>query len=225
MGREVKHMTRNWATDELRWDEHGLIAGIVQHAATGEVRMLGYLNRESLDLTIQTGFVHFYSRSRQRLWKKGETSGNLLEVVDITPDCDGDVLLIRAIPHGPTCHTGAETCFHAEALHRNPLVDVPVSSAVIEEVAAVIASRSRELPDGSYTSYLLREGVDKVGKKIGEEAAEVIIAAKNGAPGPLAQESADLIYHLLVMLEACDVPLDAVLAVLSERRGSTDRGD
>jgi phosphoribosyl-ATP pyrophosphohydrolase/phosphoribosyl-AMP cyclohydrolase len=186
--------------------------------------MLGYLSRESLELTISSGFVHFFSRSRQKLWKKGETSGNLLEVLDITADCDGDVLLIRALPHGPTCHTGEKTCFFAEPLHHNSLADVPASSRVIDDVVEVVASRSRELPDGSYTSYLLREGVDKIGKKIGEESAEVIIAAKNGDPGPLAQESADLIYHLLVLLQACDVPLETVWTVLSERRGSTGAG-
>jgi phosphoribosyl-ATP pyrophosphohydrolase/phosphoribosyl-AMP cyclohydrolase len=217
----MKQMTQGVELEALRWDESGLIAGIVQHAVSGEVRMLGYLNRESLEMTISSGFVHFFSRSRQKLWKKGETSGNLLEVVDITADCDGDVLLIRALPHGPTCHTGAETCFFAGPLHHNPLADVPASSRVVDDVARVVAARRRELPDGSYTSYLLREGVDKIGKKIGEESAEVIIAAKNGEPGPLAQESADLIYHLLVLLEACDVPLDSVWTVLSERRGST----
>ena len=214
-------MARGWEPEELAWDGNGLIAGIVQHAATGEVRMLGYLNRESLDLTIRTGFVHFFSRSRQRLWKKGESSGNVLEVVDITPDCDGDVLLIRALPHGPTCHTGEETCFFSEPLHCNLQVEPPASSRVVEEVVEVVKSRRREMPEGSYTTYLFREGVDKIGKKIGEESAEVIIAAKNGDPAPLARESADLIYHLLVLLAACDVPLDDVWAVLSERRGSS----
>ncbi|CAN5690867.1 bifunctional phosphoribosyl-AMP cyclohydrolase/phosphoribosyl-ATP diphosphatase HisIE [soil metagenome] len=204
----------------LRWNDDGLIAGVVQHARTGEVRMVGYLNAESLGLTIETGFVHFFSRSRQKLWKKGETSGNVLEVVDITPDCDGDVLLIRAIPHGPTCHTGEETCFFAEPLHRNVDVVPSATSGVVDEVAAVIASRRAEMPEGSYTTYLFREGVDKIGKKIGEEAAEVIIAAKNGDPGPLAQEASDLIYHLLVLLEACDVSERDVWAVLSRRRSS-----
>ncbi len=203
---------------EITWDAAGLVAGVVQHAGTGEVRMVGYLSPESLELTKSTGFVHFYSRSRQKLWKKGETSGNVLEVVDITPDCDGDVLLIRAVPHGPTCHTGAESCFFSEPLHRNPGAVAPAASGVVDEVAAVVASRKVEMPEGSYTTYLFNEGVDKIGKKIGEEAAEVIIAAKNGDPGPLAQEASDLIYHLLVMLEATGTPLDAVWEVLSQRR-------
>lgn len=209
---------------ELRWDADGLIPGLVQHAATGEVRMVGYLSRESLALTVETGYVHFFSRSRQAIWKKGETSGNVLEVVYITPDCDADVLLIRAIPHGPTCNTGAESCFFAAPLHRREAVELPPTSAVIEEVAVVIASRHAEMPDGSYTTYLFREGVDKIGKKIGEEAAEVIIAAKNGDPEPLALEASDLIYHLLVMLEACGVPPEDVWRELSARRAAPAPG-
>jgi phosphoribosyl-ATP pyrophosphohydrolase/phosphoribosyl-AMP cyclohydrolase len=138
--------------------------------------------------------------------------------VDITADCDGDVLLIRAIPHGPTCHTGEETCFFSQPLHRNSRAVVEPSGSIVDEVAAVVAARRAEMPDGSYTTYLFREGVDKIGKKIGEEAAEVIIAAKNGDPEPLAQEASDLIYHLLVMLEATGVPVEDVWRVLSQRR-------
>lgn len=205
--------------DKVTWDASGLVPGIVQDARSGQVRMLGYLNDEALRLTHETGFVHFYSRSRQRIWKKGETSGNVLELVDITVDCDGDTLLIRAIPHGPTCHTGEESCFYSEPLVTGATVAL-TSVAVIEELRQVIAERHQRIPEGSYTSYLFTEGVDKIGKKIGEEAAEVIIAAKNGEPGPLAGEAADLIYHLLVMLEACDLPLDDVLAVLAERRSA-----
>jgi phosphoribosyl-ATP pyrophosphohydrolase/phosphoribosyl-AMP cyclohydrolase len=179
--------------------------------------MLGYLNAESLRLTVETGVVHFFSRSRQRIWKKGETSGNTLTVIDIRADCDGDTLLLRVIPHGPTCHTGADTCFFAA-----PLAESSVGAHgpfVVSEVAEVIARRQAEMPEGSYTAYLFQQGIDKIGKKIGEEAAEVIIAAKNGDPGPLANEAADLIYHLLVMLRAADVPLEEVWDVLSERRG------
>ena len=205
--------------DRLNWTDDGLIAGVVQHAATSEVRMVGYLNRDSLRLTIESGFVHFFSRSRQRLWKKGETSGNVLEVVDITPDCDSDVLLIRALPHGPTCHTGAETCFFAEPLHRNPNAEIPASSRIVDRVGGIVASRRTEMPESSYTTYLFREGIDKICKKIGEEAAEVIVAAKNGDPIPMAEEASDLMFHLLVLLEASDVPLDDVWRVLSERRG------
>jgi phosphoribosyl-ATP pyrophosphohydrolase/phosphoribosyl-AMP cyclohydrolase len=178
--------------------------------------MLGYLNAESLRLTVETGLVHFYSRSRRTLWQKGETSGNVLRLVEARVDCDGDTLLLRVIPVGPTCHTGAESCFFAPPLATGEAA--PVGADVIPRLAEVIVRRQAELPDGSYTTYLFQQGIDKIGKKIGEEAAEVIIAAKNGDPAPLANEAGDLIYHLLVMLRACDVPLDDVLAVLDQRR-------
>lgn len=203
---------------KIRWDEAGLVPGIIQDARSGQVRMLGYLSAESLGLTVETGQVHFFSRSRQRIWKKGETSGNVLELVDLTPDCDGDTLLIRVIPHGPTCHTGEESCFFAEPLAHGD-VAAPVGPGVIAEVAEIIARRKRELPEDSYTTYLFHAGVDKIAKKIGEEAAEVIIAAKNGAADELAWEASDLIYHLLVMLAACDVPPERVYAELAGRRG------
>lgn len=208
-------------TAQLNWDHDGLVPGIIQHAGTGEVRMLGYLSAESLGLTIETGLVHFHSRSRNRIWKKGESSGNVLQLVDARVDCDGDTLLLRVLPVGPTCHTGAETCFFAE-----PLITAepePASTRIIDQIAATIASRQDELPEGSYTTYLFQEGIDKIGKKIGEEAAEVIIAAKNGDPEPLAGEAADLLYHLLVMLRASDVPLETVWATLQLRHGNPPR--
>lgn len=183
--------------------------------------MLGYVSRESLALTIDTGFMHFFSRSRQRIWKKGETSGNVLEVVEVRVDCDSDTLLIRAIPHGPTCHTGAESCFFQEPLFSTGAI---ASGAVIlDQIAGIVAGRKREMPEGSYTTYLFEQGIDKIGKKIGEESAEVIIAAKNGDPEPLAGEAADLLYHLLVMLEASDVPLGDVWRVLEKRHVQSKR--
>jgi len=202
--------------DTINWDADGLVPGIIQDARTGEVRMLGYLSAESLRLTVETGLVHFFSRSRQKLWQKGETSGNVLRLVDARIDCDGDTLLLRVNPVGPTCHTGEETCFYTQLIATGEAA--PVGADVIPRLADVIARRQAELPDGSYTTYLFQQGIDKIGKKIGEEAAEVIIAAKNGDPVPLANEAGDLIYHLLVMLRACDVPLNDVLAVLDERR-------
>ncbi|RIK38364.1 MAG: bifunctional phosphoribosyl-AMP cyclohydrolase/phosphoribosyl-ATP diphosphatase [Chloroflexi bacterium] len=210
------------ALERITWDANGLAAGVVVDARSGETRMLGYLNRESLRLTLETGYVHFYSRSRQRLWKKGESSGHVLELVEAIPDCDGDTLLLRVVPHGPTCHTGAETCFFAEPLP-------PARSAVgggaqvLARVAATIEQRYAERPDGSYTTYLFNEGIDKIGKKIGEEAAEVIIAAKNGEAEPLAGEAADLLYHLLVLLRASNVPLEQVWQVLEARHGRPPR--
>jgi phosphoribosyl-ATP pyrophosphohydrolase/phosphoribosyl-AMP cyclohydrolase len=199
----------------VAWDANGLVPAIVQDARSGEVRMLGFVNRESLELTIQTGFMHFFSRSRQRIWKKGETSGNVLEVVEARVDCDNDTLLIRAIPHGPTCHTGAESCFYQEPIFSTGGL-VP-GAAILEQIAAIVADRKRQMPEGSYTTYLFEQGIDKIGKKIGEESAEVIIAAKNGDSEPLAGEAADLLYHLLVMLEASDVPLGDVWRVLEDR--------
>lgn len=199
----------------VAWDANGLVPAIVQDARSGEVRMLGFVSRESLELTIQTGFMHFFSRSRQKIWKKGETSGNVLEVVEVRVDCDNDTLLIRAIPHGPTCHTGAESCFYQEPIFSTG-EPVP-GAAILEQIAGIVADRKRQMPEGSYTTYLFEQGIDKIGKKIGEESAEVIIAAKNGDPEPLAGEAADLLYHLLVMLEASDVPLADVWRMLEKR--------
>ncbi|CAN5382983.1 bifunctional phosphoribosyl-AMP cyclohydrolase/phosphoribosyl-ATP diphosphatase HisIE [soil metagenome] len=197
------------------WDANGLAPAIVQDARSGEVRMLGFVSRESLGLTIETGFVHFFSRSRQKIWKKGETSGNVLEVVEVRVDCDNDTLLIRAIPHGPTCHTGADNCFYQEPIYST---GTPVQgAAILDQIADIVADRKRHMPEGSYTTYLFEQGIDKIGKKIGEESAEVIIAAKNGHPEPLAGEAADLLYHLLVMLQASDVPLSDVWRVLEKR--------
>lgn len=206
----------------IRWDSAGLVPGIVQDAHSGEVRMLGYLSAESLRLTIETGVVHFHSRSRDRIWKKGETSGNLLRLVELRVDCDGDTLLLRVDPVGPTCHTGARSCFFAPPLASG--AGQVAGVAAVAEVAEVIARRERERPAGSYTTYLFEQGIDKIGKKIGEEAAEVIIAAKNGDPAPLANEAADLLYHLLVMLRACDLPLEEVWQVLAARRGGGGGG-
>lgn len=205
--------------DTISWDAGGLVPGIIQDARTGDVRMLGYLSAESLRLTVETGLVHFFSRSRQKLWQKGETSGNVLRLVDARVDCDGDTLLLRVVPVGPTCHTGEDTCFYAPPIATGEAK--AVGADVVPRLADVIAQRQAELPEGSYTTYLFQQGIDKIGKKIGEEAAEVIIAAKNGDPVPLASEAGDLIYHLLVLLRACDVPLADVLAVLDERRQGT----
>lgn len=202
----------------IRFDEQGLAPAIVQDAATGQVRMLGYVNAEAIRRTLETGLVHFWSRSRGRLWMKGETSGHTLELVELRPDCDGDTLLLCVRPHGPTCHLGRESCFDTEPLARGPAPQ-PVTVHVLEQVADVIAERRREPRAGSYTSYLLREGIDKIGKKIAEESAEVIIAAKNADPNALANEAADLLYHLLVLLEAAGVDRGQVWAVLRERRG------
>lgn len=201
--------------ETLNWGADGLAPAIVQDSRTGEVRMLGYVNRESLRLTVETGYMHFYSRSRQTLWKKGETSGNVLQVVEVRADCDGDTLLVQAIPHGPTCHTGEESCFYEPPLFQSG--SPSPGPAILAKIANVVAQRQQEMPENSYTTYLFEQGIDKIGKKIGEESAEVIIAAKNGDPEPLAGEAADLLYHLLVLLRASEVDLDNVWNVLAER--------
>ena len=201
----------------LNFDANGLIPAIVQDAATGRVRMLGYMNREALELTLQRGTLHFWSRSRQKLWLKGETSGNVHHVLEVRTDCDGDTLLVQVRSDGPTCHLGTESCFDGEPIAE--LMSLPETSRVVDEVAEVVTSRKVQPVNGSYTNYLLDQGIDKIGKKIGEEAAEVIIAAKNAESDALANEASDLIYHLLVMLEATGVPKEEVWKVLSTRRG------
>jgi phosphoribosyl-ATP pyrophosphohydrolase/phosphoribosyl-AMP cyclohydrolase len=199
---------------DVHFDNAGLVPGIVQDDATGRVLMLGYLNAESLRLTAETGFVTFWSRSRGELWRKGETSGNTLAVVDIGLDCDGDALLIRARPAGPTCHTGAVSCFVGGAPPDR-------SFAELDALWAVIAERAEHRPPGSYTTSLLEGGVDTVGRKVTEEATEVLLAAKDHAAGAgqrVAEEAADLIYHLLVLLAERDVPPEEVLEELAGRR-------
>lgn len=181
--------------------------------------MLGYMNAEALARTIANQQVWFFSRSRGRLWLKGESSGHYLHLVDLRLDCDGDTLLVQARPAGPTCHTGEPSCFFRslDGNRRPPPAAEPPGPAVLDTVWTTLQERQREMPTGSYTTYLLTQGVDKIGKKIGEEAAEVIIAAKNGIAEPLAAETADLFYHALVMLLACNVPPSAVYTVLASR--------
>ncbi len=205
----------------MRFDEQGLIPAIVQHARSGEVLMLGFMNEEALRLTVETGQVTFWSRSRGELWRKGATSGNVLRVVELRQDCDGDALLVLAEPAGPTCHTGAPSCFHLEldgalTRERRP------KSAILAQLADVIARRAAERPEGSYTVKLLDGGVDRIGKKIGEEAAEVIIAAKNAAPAELSWELADLLYHCVVLLAQQGLPVEAVWDELRRRHGNEE---
>ncbi|NJN66716.1 MAG: bifunctional phosphoribosyl-AMP cyclohydrolase/phosphoribosyl-ATP diphosphatase HisIE [Chloroflexaceae bacterium] len=198
------------------FDEQGLIPAIVQHARSGEVLMLGYMNEEALRQTHESGRVTFWSRSRKEIWQKGATSGNWLRLVELRQDCDGDTLLVLAEPAGPTCHTGQPTCFHRGLGGERVSSRVP-SGTVVARLADVIHARRTEAPEGSYTAGLLRGGVDRIGKKIAEEAAEVIIAAKNHSRAELIYEMADLFYHALVLLENQDVPIDAVWEELERR--------
>lgn len=178
--------------------------------------MLGWMNEDALRRTHETGLVTFWSRSRQQIWQKGETSGNALRLVEVRQDCDGDALLVLAEPDGPTCHTGAPSCFH-RSLDGDALAARVPPSALLTRLSDLIQQRAQEQPDGSYTVKLLRGGVDRIGKKVGEEAAEVIIAAKNRSPGELSYEMADLFYHCLVLLAEQGLPPEAIWAELARR--------
>jgi phosphoribosyl-ATP pyrophosphohydrolase/phosphoribosyl-AMP cyclohydrolase len=205
----------------VRFDERGLIPAIVQHARSGEVLMLGFMNEDSLRLTTETGLVTFWSRSRGELWQKGATSGNVLRLVELRQDCDGDALLVLAEPAGPTCHTGAPSCFHRQP-DGTPATERRPKSAILAQLSDVIARRAAERPDGSYTVKLLDGGVDRIGKKIGEEAAEVIIAAKNAAPAELSWELADLLYHCVVLLAQQGMSPEQVWDELRRRHGNEE---
>jgi phosphoribosyl-ATP pyrophosphohydrolase/phosphoribosyl-AMP cyclohydrolase len=205
--------------DELRpnYDERGLVPGIVQDARTGQVLMLAYLNAEALEATRRIGRAHFWSRSRNELWCKGATSGNTMEVRSLRLDCDGDTVLLEVVPAGPACHTGAETCFDANGLALEGF-------SRLERLWATIRRRASDRPDGSYTVRLLDDGVDAVARKVIEEAAETALAAKDHAVGTaddrrLAEEAADLIYHLLVLLAERGVHPALALDILDQRAG------
>lgn len=197
----------------LKWNEAGLIPAIAQDASTGEVLMLAWMNQESLRLTMESGYATYYSRSRQQLWRKGETSGHTQRVIRMMHDCDGDAILMQVNQIGPACHTGKRTCFH------NPVLDgdLPATADILNTIEATIADRAANPKPGSYTNYLLDKGPEKICKKVGEEATETVIAAmKNDADG-LAGEAADLLYHLAVLLHAQGVPLQDVWEVLKKR--------
>jgi phosphoribosyl-AMP cyclohydrolase / phosphoribosyl-ATP pyrophosphohydrolase len=200
----------------LHFDNNGLIPAIVQHARSGEVLMLGYMNEESLHYTMESGLVTFWSRSRQELWQKGATSGHVLKLIEIRQDCDSDALLVLAEPAGPTCHTGERSCFY-RTLQGEPVPTLAPAAAVLTLLQDRIETRGKDEEEGSYTAKLLRGGVDRIGKKIGEEAAEVIIAAKNNSSAELIYEMADLIYHSLVLLEKQGVAPAAVWNELQRR--------
>jgi phosphoribosyl-ATP pyrophosphohydrolase/phosphoribosyl-AMP cyclohydrolase len=201
----------NLDLSRLRFDERGLLPVIVQEQASGAVLMLAFANREAVERTLATGEAHFWSRSRQALWRKGETSGNVLGVVSVTADCDGDALLLRVNPTGPTCHTGNRSCFEP-----NP------AALELGWLAAWLAERRHADPATSYTARLLSEGRERVAQKVGEEAVETVVAALAGRPGELAGETADLLYHLLVLLAAADLePRDVAATLLARHRAKT----
>ena len=202
---------------DIKFDEKGLVPAIVQDVQSKEVLMMAYMNEESLQKTLETKETWFYSRSRNELWNKGATSGNTQKVVDVLYDCDSDTLLVKVIPAGPACHRNTYTCFTDSLLGDETTVGSQDRFAIINELERVIAQREAEMPEGAYTTYLFEKGIDKILKKVGEEAGEVIIAAKNRDPEELKWEVADLMYHLLVALREQKLPLDEVLKVLEER--------
>lgn len=193
----------------------GLVPAVVQDASDGAVLMVGYMNDESLARTLQTGRVTFWSRSRERLWEKGETSGNTLVVQAIASDCDGDALLVTANAAGPTCHTGERSCFGHGGASESGSLDL---GPVLAELSEVIADRDRGRPDGSYTTALFESGLGRVAQKVAEEAVETALAAVS-EPERVPDESADLLYHLLVLWRAAGIEPREVAARLAERRG------
>jgi len=199
--------------DNLAWKKmDGLIPAIVQDFLDGRVLMQGFMNKAALETTLDTGKVTFWSRSREQIWTKGETSGNTLDLVDIHPDCDGDCLLIRAHPEGPTCHLGTQTCFDAEE-------KVIPELAFLTELERVIAQRDKNRPEGSYTTSLLESGIKRIAQKVGEEGVETALAAAAGKDEEVLNESADLIYHLLVLLRSRKLDLGTLVEVLRVRHG------
>jgi phosphoribosyl-AMP cyclohydrolase / phosphoribosyl-ATP pyrophosphohydrolase len=239
----------NFRIEDLKFDECGLIPAIVQDAQTREVLTLAYMNRESLERTVATNATWFWSRSRSELWHKGETSGNTQRVVEVILDCDQDAIVVLVEPAGPACHTGERTCFHNAIgsdvqglmLDTERSAEAPQSKvwtnegrkdnreaedlgALLNQLYDLVESRKRERPDGSYTTYLFNEGLDKILKKVGEESAETIIAAKNENTNGLVAEVSDLIYHLLVLLVERGVSLDEIRQEMAQRGKHASRG-
>jgi phosphoribosyl-ATP pyrophosphohydrolase/phosphoribosyl-AMP cyclohydrolase len=187
----------------------GLIPAVVQDALSGKVLMLGYMNEEALAKTQESGRVTFFSRSKNRLWTKGETSGNFLELVSIQEDCDGDAILVKAKPLGPVCHTGADTCFDE--------VNQSSQTAFIDQLRGIIKERKENPSSASYTASLFAKGINKLAQKVGEEAVELVIEAKDDNKELFLGEAADLLFHYLVLLEAKGYELDEVVEVLKQR--------
>ncbi|HET6896354.1 MAG TPA: bifunctional phosphoribosyl-AMP cyclohydrolase/phosphoribosyl-ATP diphosphatase HisIE [Candidatus Baltobacteraceae bacterium] len=224
--------------DELKWNADGLLPVVIADARTNAVLTLAYANREALEKTIAERSTYLFSRSRRKLWHKGEESGNTQELIEVAYDCDADALLYRVIPSGPACHTGAKSCFHnsllrhaqddrgtasqrdachAEESKHGRGIEAPTFAKAIAHLETVLEQRKGADPASSYVAKLYGGGVDKIGKKIGEEATEVVIAAKNASHDELVWEAADLIFHLLVLLQAANVPIDDVGGELLRR--------
>ena len=198
--------------EKLKFDEKGLIPAIVVDGKSGQVLTLAYMNRESLEISIKEERTCFWSRSRQELWRKGETSGAVQHIIDITADCDYDALVVRVNKDGPACHTGAESCFH------NPLWESEENHAfTMDGLMEMLEGRKTNPKEGSYTSYLFEKGLDKILKKVGEESTEVIIAAKAEDKAETIYEISDLVYHVMVLMIQAGISLDDIKAELASR--------
>lgn len=212
----------NWLL-AVRFGPDGLVPVVAQDSRSGDVLMVAYADREALERTFSTGFAHYYSRSRRTLWRKGETSGHEQKVREIRLDCDGDAVLFRVDQVGPACHTGDRTCFSAlagrtDSGQAGPLVaGEDPGGHLLSRLATTIAARASQRPEGSYTAQLLDRGLSRISQKVGEEAVELVVAANAEDEGRVAAESADLLYHMLVLLQARGVPLEAVWRELEHR--------
>ena len=210
------------AVDRVRFGQNGLVPVVAQDVATGDVLTLAYANSEAVEKTLASGEAHYYSRSRSELWRKGATSGNTQRVVEVRLDCDGDALLYIVEPRGPACHTGERSCFFTSLAGEGVGVKTTgdhdvIFGTMVERLAGTIAQRHREMPEGSYTASLIEGGPERLAQKVGEEAVEVVVAALSGERLP--EEAADLVYHLLVLLEERGVGTEQVAKVLRDRHG------
>lgn len=200
---------------QIKFDEKGLVAAIAQDINTKEVLMLAYMNKESLEKTLEEGIVHYYSRSRQELWKKGETSGNFQKLKALSYDCDGDAILVMVDQIGVACHTGNYSCFFNDLLKNEESGE---DKDILEGLYSLLEERKRNPLEASYTNYLFEQGIDKILKKVGEESAEVIIAAKNLDKGELIYEISDLVYHILVLMVEESLKIEDIKTELMNRR-------
>jgi len=203
--------------EELNFDKgDGLIPAIIQDEKTGRVLMLGYMNREAVEKTLKSGLVTFYSRSKKRLWTKGETSGNYLHLREIQKDCDDDTILVQAEPEGPTCHTGHDSCFHEKQF--SPSWQATSNGkAFLDELEDLLYNRKKNLPEKSYTSTMFKKGLDRIAQKVGEEGVETVIAAKNDDKAAFIYEASDLVFHLMLLLVEKGIPFNTLVKELERR--------